>query len=101
MLAAAARSGGVTTAMTYEVRVGTSICDRKARTNSSTTATPSPGANGRAARHPLAGRWVNTMVLTRPMRRASSAAVGYDMACSSPLQKKIAPAAASDRPKCS
>ena len=31
-LAAAGRSGGVTTAMTYDVRVGTSICESAERT---------------------------------------------------------------------
>src|SRR5260221_7896148 len=34
-LAAAVRSAGVTTAITYDVRVGTSICERAERTSSS------------------------------------------------------------------
>src|SRR3954463_11090858 len=67
-LAAAARSPGVTTAMTYEVRVGTSICESAARTSSKATAAQRVGANGTSTKQTLAGRWVNTIVFTSPMR---------------------------------
>ena len=43
--------------------------------------------------------WVNTMVLSRPMRLATQGAASCEAAVSSPAQKKNAPAAASDRPK--
>src|SRR4051812_15604105 len=68
MLAAAARSPGVTTAMTYEVRVGTSICESALRTSSNITAVERVGANGTSTKQTLAGRWVNTIVFTSPMR---------------------------------
>src|SRR3954451_5778861 len=67
-LAAAARSPGVTTAMTYEVRVGTSICESALRTNSRVTAAQRAGANGTSTKQTLAGKWVNTIVFTSPMR---------------------------------
>ena len=41
-LAAAARSTGVTTVMTKALRVGTSICESSARTNSNPTASSIP-----------------------------------------------------------
>src|SRR6266404_8031126 len=46
MLAAAGRSGGVTTAITYDVRAGTSICERVLRISSNAIAIPSVGAKG-------------------------------------------------------
>ena len=47
----------------------------------------------------LAGMWVKTIVLSRPMRRATQGATICDAALSSPLQKKKAPAAVSVNPK--
>src|SRR5688572_14724600 len=79
-LAAAARSPGVTTAITYEVRVGTSICESAARARRSTIAIQSVGANGVSRRKRLAGRCVNTIVLTSPMRAEIHAATGYEKA---------------------
>src|SRR3954454_17423776 len=73
-LAAAARSAGGTTAITYELRVGTSICDNALRTNRSAIAYPSAGMNGIRIRQTLEGRCVNTMVLSRPIRLAMRAA---------------------------
>src|SRR5262249_15008555 len=69
-LAAAGRSAGVTTAITKDVRVGTSICDNRLRTASRPMTTGRLFTNGIATRQKLAGRWVNTMVLTSPKRRA-------------------------------
>ena len=46
----------------------------------------------------LDGICVNTIVLTRPMRRDSQAATGNENAASTPDQKKNTPAAASDMP---
>src|ERR671923_1245313 len=98
-LAAAARSGGVTTAITYEDRGGTSICDRAARPNRHASASWSDGANAARIRNTLAGMCVKTIVLTSPIRRAIHAATGNENADSSPDQKKKRPAAESDRPK--
>ena len=95
-LAAAGRSSGVTTDMTYALRAGTSICESALRTKRSASATGKVGANAAAMRHRFAGRWVKTMVLIRPMRCASGAAASCDIAVSSPAQKKKAPAAVSE-----
>src|SRR6266852_4326731 len=67
-LAAAARSAGGTTAMTYELRVGTSICERALRASSSTIANGRFGMNGTSSSSTLDGRWVKTIVFTRPKR---------------------------------
>src|SRR5450759_728824 len=96
MLAAAGRSAGVTIAITYELRVGTSICDSALRTNSSAMTQLRSGMKGIATRHRLEGRWVNTMVLTRPMRLAMRTATRYESAVSTPVQKKMLPAMAAD-----
>src|SRR4051812_49060006 len=53
-----------------------------------------------AIRQMLDGMWVNTMVLTSPMRPASQAATGNDTALSRLEQKKKALAEASDRSNC-
>src|SRR5882672_11074093 len=75
MLAAAGRSSGATTAITYEARVGTSICDRALRTNSNMIATVRLGENGTRISRTFDGRWVNTMVLIKPMRSAIGTAI--------------------------
>src|SRR5215475_5123006 len=75
-LAAAVRSAGVTTAMTYDVRVGTSICESAALTSSSPRAKIKFGENAAAIRNILDGMCVNTIVLTRPKRFESRAATG-------------------------
>src|SRR4029453_2254556 len=99
MLAAAGRSSGETIAITYELRVGTSICDSALRTNSSAITQPSSGTNGIAIRHRLEGMWVKTIVLTRPVGRAIRTAARNDSAASTPVQKKITPTVAADSPK--
>ena len=87
MLAAAGRSGGVTTAITYDVRDGTSIWERVLRINSSAMAIPSVGAKGTSIKQTFDGRWVKTIVFTRPIRRASRTATGYEKAERRPDQK--------------
>src|SRR5437868_10671492 len=69
-LAAAARSAGATTAITYELRVGTSICDSALRASNSATAHERLDANGTSSSRTLDGKCVNTIVLTRPNRFA-------------------------------
>ena len=98
-LAAAGRSAGVTTAITYAVRVGTSICESALRMKSSASATGRLGAHAASTRQTFAGMWVKTIVLSRPMRRATTGAASCEAALSNPAQKKNAPACASDRPK--
>src|SRR5436190_16051596 len=80
MLAAAARSAGVTTAITYELRVGTSICDSALRTSNSAIAIPSEGANGTMINSTLDGICVKTIVLIRPILVAIRAASRYENA---------------------
>jgi len=75
-LAAAVRSAGITTAITYDVRVGTSIWERAERTSSSVSTMVTFGENAARIRQTLEGMCVNTMVLTRPKRVPSRAATG-------------------------
>src|SRR6476619_4359843 len=75
-LAAAGRSSGVTTAITYDVRVGTSICESAARISSRASTIARFGTKAATIRHRLEGMCVNTMVFTRPKRLASRAATG-------------------------
>src|SRR5437773_7671296 len=96
MLAAAARSTGTTTAITYELRVGTSICDRALRASKSAITDARLGANGTSKRRMLDGRCVNTIVLTSPIRLAMRVATRYENAENTPVQKKIVPATAVD-----
>src|SRR5437764_10467688 len=79
-LAAAGRSSGLTTAMTYDARVGTSICDSALRASSNPIAVVRSGANGIIIKNTLEGRWVKTIVLMRPMRSAIGTAMRYEIA---------------------
>src|ERR1700722_17675859 len=77
-LAAPGRSSGLTTAMTYDARVGTSICDNALRAISKPTAIVRFGANGISIRNTLDGKWVKTIVLIRPNRSAIGTAIRYE-----------------------
>jgi hypothetical protein len=94
MLAAAGRSSGSTIAITYELRVGTSICDRKLRTRKSATTTAKLSTKGIAARHRFAGMCVNTIVFTSPIRSAMRTAMRNETAESTLVAKKSAPTSA-------
>src|SRR4051794_5149305 len=85
--------------MTYEVRAGTSSCDRSDRASRQATAMGAVGATAAAMSRRLAGMWVKTIVRTRPMRAAIRGASSAELAVSSPLQKKIVPAVPVDRSK--
>src|SRR5215470_2757468 len=74
MLAAAGRSAGVTTAITYDARVGTSICDSALRASSRPIAVVKSGANGMRINRMFDGKCVKTIVLMRPMRAAMGTA---------------------------
>src|SRR6266404_2272709 len=92
ILAAAGRSSGATTAMTYEARVGTSICDSALRASNRATAVARSGAKGMRIRNRFEGRCVNTIVLMSPMRLAIGTATKYEIAEQTPLQNRIAAA---------
>ena len=55
------------------------------------------GISGTRIRKMFDGRWVNTIVLTRPKRRASPAAASCENAPRMPAQRKIVAVAAIDR----
>ena len=97
MLAAAGRSSGVTTAITYEVRVGTSICDSALRASSKPIAVARFGANGTRIRKMFDGRWVKTIVLIRPIRSEIGTATRKDRAEHTLLQNRIDEAVVTDR----
>src|SRR5215471_15158102 len=95
--AEAARSSGGTIAMTYELRVGTSICDKAPRMSRRAITQPRFGANGMAMRHRLDGRCVNTMVFTSPIFFAIRTATKYENAENKPVPKKMVPARVGDK----
>src|SRR5215207_486550 len=98
-LAAAGRSAAETTAITYELRTGTSICDSALRSNRQATASSTVGMKGVSTRKRLAGRWVKTAVLRRPMRPAMRTAASAEKADRVPVQKKMAPTVATETSK--
>src|SRR5215212_7013014 len=98
-LAAAGRSAGETTAITYELRTGTSICDSALRSSRKATASWTFGMKGVSTRKRFAGRWVKTAVLRRPMRLAIRTAASAEKADSTPVQKKMAPTVATEKSK--
>src|SRR6478609_4788461 len=78
--AAADRSSGSTTAMTYDWRVGTSIWLRLNRSSRTAIASGSVGISGTRINRMFEGRWVKTIVLMRPNRAAIRAADSDDTA---------------------
>src|SRR6266511_3863123 len=89
--AAAVRSVGGTSAITYAWRVGTSICDSKVRASSSPTAAGRLGASGTTASSRLDGRWVNTIVASSPTLAASRGAARNEAACNMPMAANTTP----------
>src|SRR5262249_25885298 len=85
--AAADCSAGVTTAITYDVRVGTSICDSAARMSRNISTTGRLGTNAATIRQRFDGICVNTIVFTRPIRFAIRAATRYENALRMLVQK--------------
>jgi hypothetical protein len=85
--------------MTYELRAGTSICERALRTSSRRMASGRFGMNGTSRSSTLDGRWVETSVFTSPKRLASGTAARYEPAEQTPVQKKMVPAVATERSK--
>src|SRR5262249_34568081 len=97
--AAAERSSGSTTAMVYDWRVGTSICDRLNRSNNTVIARGRFGMSGTSMRKTFEGRWVKTMVLSRPKRVAHRAAAKAERPAKSEAPKKMLPSMARSTPK--
>src|SRR6188508_1219920 len=87
--AAADRSSGSTTAMTYDWRVGTSIWLSANRANRTATASGRVGMNGMRMSSTFDGRWVKTIVSMRPMRAAMRAADSDETAANRFATKKI------------
>src|SRR5919108_1767074 len=98
-LEAAGRSSGPTTAMTYELRTGTSICESRLLRIRNPRVIPRSGARAAAIRKRLAGRCVNTIVGINPKRLAMRAATRYEKAEHRPVAKKIDPVVLAERPK--
>ena len=68
------------TAITYDCRVGASISTSDSRASSRAAAIGKLGARGTAIRNKLDGRWVNTIVFSRPIRFANHAAPRCEVA---------------------
>src|SRR5215212_938753 len=98
--AAADRSSGSTTAMTYDWRVGTSIWLRVNRSSSTAIASWRVGISGTMNRSTFDGRWVKTIVLMSPNLAAIRAADRDETAASRFAAKKIAPSTAGSTPNC-
>jgi hypothetical protein len=79
-LASAVRSAGATTTVTYEVRVGTSICRSAVRIRSCPSVPSEICLSTGAIRQRLDGLYVKTAVLIDPIRSTSQAANGRDPA---------------------
>src|SRR5439155_21190826 len=72
--AAAVRSSGSPTAIVYDCRVGTSICEMLIRARKTAAASAPLGIRGTRTSRAFEGRCVKTIVLIRPMRPASQPA---------------------------
>src|SRR3954447_16267698 len=84
-LAAAARSRGETTAITYELRSGASIADSRLRATRHTIARARLGINAAATSSTWAGMWLNTIVRINPSRLATRAATNAENAEHTPV----------------
>ena len=99
MPAVAVRSSGSTTAIVYDCRVGTSICDTVWRRRKNATASHAVGARGTRTSSTLDGRCVNTIVFSRPIRCASQPAARSDSPEMIPTQKKTTASSPIERPQ--
>src|SRR5215470_12234706 len=96
--AAADRSSGLTTAIVYDCRVGTSIWLILNRTSKTAIAQRGVGIIGTSSSSTLEGKCVKTIVLTRPKRNANREAARADSPANTLAQKKITPMAAGSIP---
>src|SRR6266850_1159938 len=96
--AAAERSSGRTTAIVYDCRVGTSICEIANRASSTAMADHELGITGTSISKIFDGKCVNTIVLISPNRFASRAATSPEKPPKKFVKKKIVPSCDSDNP---
>ena len=96
--AAAARSSGLTTAITYDWRVGTSIWLMLKRRSSRSVASVTFGISGTRISRMFDGRCVATIVLSRPKRAASRAATSADTPARMFAEKKRTPSVSASTP---
>ena len=78
--------------------MGTSIWLMADRASSRATDPANDPANGTSSSSTFEGRWVNTIVFSRPIRFASRAAVSADSPCRSPTPKNTTPSASGEAP---
>src|SRR5919204_3426933 len=97
MPAVAVRSSGSTTAIVYDCRVGTSICETLMRARKNATASRGVGASGTSMSSTFDGRCENTIVLSRPKRSANQPAASSDAPERIPTQKKMIARSATGR----
>src|SRR5437867_2333743 len=96
--AVAVRSSGSTTAIVYDCRVGTSICEMLIRARKNATASRDVGASGTSISSRFDGRCENTIVFSRPKRSANQPAASSDAPERMPTQKKMTARSATGRP---
>src|SRR5512139_1688860 len=89
--AAAERSSGLTTAMVYDWRVGTSIWEMLKRISKTVMASGKLGMRGTRINRILEGMCVKTIVLISPILEATLAAARAEMPASTLAPKKIVP----------
>lgn len=87
--AVAVRSSSSTTAMVYDLQVGTSICDRHIHSRKHVMASSGEGASGTRISRRLEGRWVDTIVFNNPMRLARRPTPRYDKPENTLTQKNL------------
>src|SRR5687767_9889433 len=97
--AVAVRSSASTTAIMYDLRVGTSICDTLMRNKNSATASSPLGASGTRINTTLDGRWVNTIVFNSPKRFASGAVARNDSPATTLTQKNTTASTSGEKPQ--
>src|SRR5579872_5986323 len=94
---AAERSSGCTTAIVYDCRVGTSICEMQKRTSRTATASVTFGIKGTRISSTFDGRCVKTIVLISPNRFARLDAPIAEAAASRLATKNMLPSSAGSR----
>ncbi len=96
---AADRSSGATTAIVYDCRVGTSICEIENRASRKAIARGRVGINGTSIRKMLDGMCVATIVLISPNFAAIRAASRADIPAKMLAPKNMLPSTPSSTPK--
>src|SRR5215207_10480707 len=96
--AVAVRSSESTTAIVYDLRVGTSIWETLIRSRKKSTASQAVGASGTIMSRTFDGRWVKTIVFSSPNRSAIQPAASSDKPDTTLTQKKTKPSVSGDIP---